>query len=152
MHRNHDSRLYLLHQRLGLLRVNGIIPANRDQHQIQPPKLLHLFFCQFTSQIPHMGHAERAIIQNVNLISSSQSPFLVVMPGMDHLDLKWVLSPLDPLHQMAGSVILMIMTAQHQIRTFTYRRTSRHIAILVRVKYNRIISTVQFKTGMTDPC
>ena len=93
-----------------------------------------------------MGHAERAIIQNVNLISSSQSPFLVVMPGMDHLDLKWVLSPLDPLHQMAGSVILMIMTAQHQIRT------SRHIAILVRVKYNRIISTVQFKTGMTDPC
>ena len=69
----------------GALRVDGVMPAHRDQQNIQPGQALGQRVVP-RAQISQMRNAQAVGLQNIDTVGPAQRALLIIVPALNALD------------------------------------------------------------------
>ena len=151
MHGDGHPGLQLLHHLVGLLGIDGIEAAHREEKGVQSGKALHLLLVQLTAQVAQMGHPQALGGEDTDGILAPQSTLLRVVVGLDLLHLDGV-APSGEGHQLRAGVVVVLMAAVDAVRLQLQVRQPGHRAGPIGVQHQRALPGLQGKAGVSIPC
>ena len=151
VHRYDDGRIRLVHHLLRALRVDGIIAAHRDHHDVALSHRLNLFLAEHVAEISEVSDSLPARLDDRDIVLPPQRTLRIVVEAGDGLrtERRRPLFRCDG-HSFQITVIVVLHVTGHDGSRLQLKlRIAGNIA--VRVQRQAVTAAFDLKAGVAVP-